>query len=64
VRSGLGYTLLADGGDGLRAVARGPLAEPIQARLWLLLRADDQSLAPVLRAAMWRATATRRQVAA
>ncbi len=64
VRSGLGYTLLADGGDGLRAVPRGPLAEPIQARLWLLLRPADQMLAPALRAAMWRATAARHQVAA
>jgi DNA-binding transcriptional LysR family regulator len=64
VRSGLGYALLADGGDGLRPVARGPLAESIQARLWLLLRPADQSLAPALRAAMWRATADRRAVAA
>lgn len=63
VRSGLGYALLADGGDGLRAVARGPLAEPIQTRLWLLLRPGDQALAPPLRAAMWRATAARRQAA-
>jgi DNA-binding transcriptional LysR family regulator len=64
VRSGLGYTLLADGGDGLRVVGRGPLAEPIQARLWLLLRPADQALTPPLRAAMWRATAARHQVAA
>jgi DNA-binding transcriptional LysR family regulator len=64
VRSGLGYTLLADGGDGLRAVARGPLAEPIPTRLWLLLRPGDQVLAPPLRAAMWRATAARHRVAA
>jgi DNA-binding transcriptional LysR family regulator len=64
VRGGLGYALLADGGDGLRVVARGPLAEPIQARLWLLLGAAEESLAPALRAAMWRATATRRDVAA
>ena len=65
VRSGMGYTLLADGGDGLRAVARGPLAEPIRARLWLLSRAADQALAPALRAAMWRASqATRRMTAA
>jgi DNA-binding transcriptional LysR family regulator len=64
VRSGLGYTLLADGGDGLRAVGRGPLAEPIQARLWLLLRPADHRLAPALRAAMWRATAGRHHVAA
>jgi DNA-binding transcriptional LysR family regulator len=64
VRSGLGYALLADGGDGLRAVARGPLAEPILARLWLLLGPADEKLAPALRAAMWRATAARRQAAA
>jgi DNA-binding transcriptional LysR family regulator len=64
VRSGLGYTLLADGGDGLRPVARGPLAEPIQARLWLLLGPADQALAPPLRAAMWRATAARHHAAA
>ncbi len=64
VRGGLGYTLLADGGDGLRAVTRGPLAEPIQTRLWLLLGSAEQSLVPALRAAMWRATAARRDVAA
>jgi DNA-binding transcriptional LysR family regulator len=64
VRSGLGYALLADGGDGLRAVARGPLAEPILARLWLLLGPADEKLAPALRAAIWRATAARRQAAA
>jgi DNA-binding transcriptional LysR family regulator len=64
VRSGLGYSLLADGGDGLRPVSRGPLAETIQSRLWLLLRPADQALAPLMRAAMWRATAARRVVAA
>lgn len=64
VRSGLGYALLADGGDGLRPVTRGPLAESIQSRLWLLLRPADQELAPAMRAAMWRATAARRAVAA
>jgi DNA-binding transcriptional LysR family regulator len=64
VRSGLGFTLLADGGDGLRRVPRGPLAEPIEARLWLLVRPADQGLVPALRAAMWRATAARRRTAA
>jgi hypothetical protein len=54
-----------DSGDrGDCVVARGPLAEPIHARLWLLLGAAEHSLAPALRAAMWRATATRRDVAA
>jgi DNA-binding transcriptional LysR family regulator len=64
VRSGLGYALLADGGDGLRAVARGPLAEPIQTRLWLLLRPADQGVGAGLRAAMWRATSARSRAAA
>jgi DNA-binding transcriptional LysR family regulator len=59
VRSGLGYGLLAAGGDGLRAVTSGPLAETIPARLWLLLAAEHRSLAAPLRAALWRA-ATRR----
>ena len=36
VRNGLGYALLAAGGDGLRPVARGPLAETIPAPLWLM----------------------------
>jgi hypothetical protein len=64
VRSGLGYALLAGGGDGLRPVSRGPLAEPIQSRLWLLLRPADKALAAPLRAAMWRATTDRLTVAA
>jgi DNA-binding transcriptional LysR family regulator len=59
VRSGLGYGLLAAGGDGLRAVTAGPLAETIPARLWLLLAAEHRGLAAPLKAALWRA-ATRR----
>jgi DNA-binding transcriptional LysR family regulator len=59
VRSGLGYALIAAGGDGLRAVTTGPLAETIPARLWLLLAAEHRALAAPLRAALWRA-ATRR----
>jgi DNA-binding transcriptional LysR family regulator len=59
VRSGLGYALIAAGGDGLRAVTAGPLAETIPARLWLLLAAEHRTLAAPLRAALWRA-ATRR----
>jgi hypothetical protein len=45
-------------------MSRGPLAETIQSRLWLLLRPADQALAPLMRAATWRATAARRVVAA
>ena len=59
VRSGLGYALLAAGGDGLRAVTTGPLAETITARLWLLVAPEHRELAAPLKAALWRA-ATRR----
>jgi DNA-binding transcriptional LysR family regulator len=59
VRSGLGYGLLAAGGDGLRAVTSGPLAETLSARLWLLLAAEHRTFAAPLKAALWRA-ATRR----
>jgi DNA-binding transcriptional LysR family regulator len=59
VRSGLGYALLAAGGDGIRAVTSGPLAETIPARLWLLLTPEHRALAGPLKAALWRA-ATRR----
>ena len=60
VRNGLGYALLAAGGDGLRPVAHGPLAETIPAPLWLLLDPAHQRLAAPLRAALWRATTRRR----
>jgi DNA-binding transcriptional LysR family regulator len=59
VRNGLGYALLAAGGDGLRLVARGPLAETIPASLWLLLAPAHRDLAAPLRAALWRATTRR-----
>jgi DNA-binding transcriptional LysR family regulator len=59
VRHGLGYALLAAGGDGLRPVARGPFAATIEARLWLLLAPEQRALAAPLRAALWRATARR-----
>jgi DNA-binding transcriptional LysR family regulator len=58
-RNGLGYALLAAGGDGLRRVAHGPLAEPVVAPLWLVLRPEHRALAAPLRAALWRATARR-----
>src|SRR4051794_30977413 len=63
VRNGLGYALLAAGGDGLRPVAHGPLAETLPAPLWLLLAPEHRDLAPPLRAALWRAT-TRRSLPA
>jgi len=62
VRNGLGFALLAAGGDGLRAVTQGPLAEPIPTSLWLVLAPEHRRLAAPLRAAMWRAT-TRRSLA-
>jgi DNA-binding transcriptional LysR family regulator len=63
VRSGLGYALLASGGDGLRAVARGPLATPVPARLWLTIAPEHRALAVPLRGALWQAT-TRRTLSA
>src|SRR4051812_35492185 len=54
VRNGLGYALLAAGGDGLRAVRHGALAGTIDARLWLLVGREHQALAAPLRAALWR----------
>jgi DNA-binding transcriptional LysR family regulator len=59
VRNGLGYALLAAGGDGLRAITRGPLAATVPARLWLLLAPEHKALAAPLRAALWQATARR-----
>jgi DNA-binding transcriptional LysR family regulator len=56
VRNGLGYALLAAGGDGLRAVGHGPLSATIPAKLWLLLGSEHGALARPLRAALWRAT--------
>jgi DNA-binding transcriptional LysR family regulator len=57
VRNGLGYALLAAGGDGLRAVGHGPLAQTLDARLWLLVAAGQRALAAPLRAALHRALA-------
>ncbi len=59
VRNGLGFALLVAGGDGLRPVAHGPLAQTIAARLWLLLAPGHRALAEPLRAALWRATTRR-----
>jgi hypothetical protein len=63
-RSGLGYALLAAGGDGLRAVGHGPLAEPIDARLWLQLSPEQAELAEPMRRALSRATHAARLAAA
>ena len=59
VRNGLGYALLAAGADGLRAVAHGPLGEPVPTSLWLLLTPEHRALAAPMRAALWRATRRR-----
>jgi DNA-binding transcriptional LysR family regulator len=57
VRHGLGYALLPAGGDGIRAVAHGPLATAVHTPLWLLLANDHRMLLKPLRAAVARATA-------
>ena len=62
VRNGLGYALLAAGGDGLRAVTHGPLAETVPTTPLAPARARAPALAAPLRAALWRA-ATRRTLA-
>jgi DNA-binding transcriptional LysR family regulator len=59
VRNGLGYALLAAGGDGLRPVPRGPLAETIPAPLWLIVDRPHRRLVAPLRVALWRATMRR-----
>ncbi len=59
VRNGLGYALLAGGGDGLRPVAFAPLAAAVPARLWLVPAAGERAPAAPLRAALWRATTRR-----
>jgi DNA-binding transcriptional LysR family regulator len=51
-RNGLGYALLPYGGDGLRAVTHGPLAETLRAPLWLLASPAHTELALPMRAAM------------
>jgi len=56
VRNGMGFALLAAGGDGMRAVTHGPLAETMSAGLSLLLTPGHSELAAPLRAALWRAT--------
>jgi DNA-binding transcriptional LysR family regulator len=57
VRHGLGYALLAAGGDGLRPVAHGPLGATFDTPLWLLLAPEHRALLNPLRAAVARATA-------
>jgi DNA-binding transcriptional LysR family regulator len=57
VRNGLGYALLAAGGDGMRPVTHGRLAATIDASVWLLLAPGQRALAEPLRAALRRALA-------
>ena len=57
VRNGLGYALLAAGGDGLRPIAHGPLSTPIASPLYLMLAPGQDELAAPLRAALWSASA-------
>jgi DNA-binding transcriptional LysR family regulator len=58
-RNGLGYALLAAGGDGLRPVLHGPLAAPIPAQLWLLIAPGQRALAAPLQTALRRASTRR-----
>jgi DNA-binding transcriptional LysR family regulator len=51
-RNGLGYALLPCGGDGLRVVSRGPLAETLRAPLWLVVSPAHAELTAPMRAAL------------
>lgn len=57
VRGGLGIALLAGGADGLRRIEDGGLAEPLTARLWLVVADAHRGLVEPLRSALWAATA-------
>jgi len=59
VRNGMGYALLAVGGDELRPVTHGPFAQTIPAQLWLLLAPAHRALATPLQAALRRASMRR-----
>lgn len=62
-RNGLGYALLPSGGDGLRAVSQGPLAETMRVPLWLLVSPAHTALAAPMRSAMAEPQAQRRLTA-
>jgi DNA-binding transcriptional LysR family regulator len=51
-RNGLGAALLGSGGDRMRRVTTGPLAEPLQSRVWLLADEAHRSLAMPVREAL------------
>jgi DNA-binding transcriptional LysR family regulator len=53
-RNGLGYALLPFGGDGLRGISDGPLAESLSAPLWLLTTPEHDALIEPMRAGMGR----------
>jgi DNA-binding transcriptional LysR family regulator len=53
-RNGLGYALLPYGGDGLRAISEGPLAESLEAPLWLLVTPGHEALTEPMRRGMAR----------
>jgi DNA-binding transcriptional LysR family regulator len=55
-RNGLGYALLPFGGDGLRPISEGPLAERLRVPLWLLATAEHSALTQPMRDAMAHAT--------
>jgi DNA-binding transcriptional LysR family regulator len=63
-RTGMGVALLGAGGDGMRRVTHGPLAAPLQLRLWLLAGEAHRSLATPIRDALRAAAARPRSLAA
>jgi hypothetical protein len=63
-RNALGAALLGAGGDGLRRVTHGPLAAPLQSRLWLLADHAHRSLAKPVRDALRAAAPGPRSISA
>jgi DNA-binding transcriptional LysR family regulator len=63
-RNGLGYALLPYGGDGLRGISDGPLAESLQAPLWLLAAPGHEALIEPMRLGMARSARRPRLIVA
>jgi DNA-binding transcriptional LysR family regulator len=58
VRNGLGVAPLAAGADGLRRIEDGPLAQPMNTRLWLAATVEQPEIAEALRSGLRSAAPT------
>jgi DNA-binding transcriptional LysR family regulator len=57
VRNGLGVALLAASADGLKRIERGPLKDPMTARLWLVSDHEVPAITEALRDGLARSSA-------